>query len=95
MKEIGRLAEFLGVDPSVADTVAEKTNFSVMRDFKTKTEFGELAELFSDSKPNANYFRKGDQRLKPLKVRNIQREERERERQTERQTETETDKEGE
>ena len=59
VKEIGRLAEFLGMDPSVADKVAEKTNFSAMQDFKTKTEFGELAQIFDDRKPNANLFRKG------------------------------------
>ena len=59
MKEIGRLAEFMGVDPSVADTVAEKTNFSVMKEFKSKHDVQDVAQLFDDGKPNAIVFRKG------------------------------------
>ena len=59
VKEIRRLAEFLGVDPSVADTVAEKTNFSVMKEFKIKTDIPEIAQLFDNNKANEHYFRKG------------------------------------
>ena len=61
MKEIGRLAEFLGVDPSVADTVAEKTNFSAMKELKIKGDIPRVTRLFQDGKANANLFRKGDQ----------------------------------
>ena len=60
MKEIRRLAEFLGVDPSVADTVAEKTNFSVMKKLKVKTDMPDIAQLFDDNKANANFYRKGE-----------------------------------
>ena len=63
MKEIGRLAEFLGVDPSVADAVAEKTNFSVMKEFKIKHDLPELRQFFSDQRPNANLFRTGEQTI--------------------------------
>ena len=59
IKEIRRLAEFLEVDPNVADTVAEKTKFSAMQDFKSKTDIPEIAELFSDKRANAHVFRKG------------------------------------
>ena len=58
-KEIGRLAEFLGVDPCVADTVAEKTNFSAMQDFKCQNDIPQIAQFFDNNKANANIFRKG------------------------------------
>ena len=61
MKEIGRLAEFLGMDPSVADTVAEQTNFSVMKEIKTKQDLPQIAQYFNDGKANAHLFRKGEQ----------------------------------
>ena len=61
VKEIGRLAEFLGVDPSVADTVAEQTNFSVMKEIKTKQDLPHIAQCFDDGKANAHLFRKGQQ----------------------------------
>ena len=59
MKEIGRLAEFLGVDPSVANRVAEKTKFSAMQ--KYKTQFGEdpVKDLFDGETANKHIFRKG------------------------------------
>ena len=57
--EIRRLAEFLGVDPSVADTVAEKTKFSAMQEFKTQNDMPEIAQFFDNNKANANIFRKG------------------------------------
>ena len=57
--EIRRLAEFLEVDPNVANTVAERTNFSAMQNFKTKTDIPEVAELFTDKRANAHVFRKG------------------------------------
>ena len=60
VKEIGRLAEFLGVDPSVADKVAEKTNFSVMKEFKIMTDSLEVRDFFDNNKVNANLFREGD-----------------------------------
>ena len=63
MKEIGRLAEFLGVDPSVADTVAEQTNFSAMKELKTKVDIPKITRFFQDDKVNANLFRKGEQIL--------------------------------
>ena len=59
MTEIGRLAEFLGVDATIAETVAEKTKFSAMQDAKTKTDIPEIAQIFDNNKANANVFRKG------------------------------------
>ena len=58
-KEIRRLAEFLGVGMTVADTVAEKTSFSAMQKYKTQFDMDSIKRFFDGNKANENIFRKG------------------------------------
>ena len=58
MSEIRRLAEYLGVSPSLADAVAEKTQFSNMKTAKSQVGTS-YRHLFKDNEFSQHVYRKG------------------------------------
>ena len=58
MSEIRRLARYLGVSPSLADTVAEKTHFSNMKTAKSQVGTS-FRHLFKDKEFSQHVYRKG------------------------------------